>query len=170
MNLKYSLLALTFCSFITSSCKEAEEAATKVEEKIHSTADLKVDNIGEKAAEILKGLPDILLSIEDEASLDAATAKLNDITKQTDALVAAASKLPKPPADQQDKLGDDMKKTIESQWGDKMGKAEQHMAEFAKNNPDLADKARELKNNFRASVGPIRNLFDKDGPLGGPAE
>jgi len=167
---KLPLLVLSSFALISSSCDKAKEAADNAKEQAASFADLKVDTIGEKAAEMLKDLPDILLSIKDEASLDAASEKLDSITKKTDALVAAASKLPKPPADQQAKLADAMSETIESKWGDKMNAAEKHMGEFVKNNPGLADKVGEFKKKFKASVRPIQNIFDEDGALGGADE
>ena len=173
--IKKTLMILSVAgATLVTSCDEAnkkvEEAKAKGEEAVGNFSGLSLDNLSDKAIGIVGGIPDMLMKVKDEASLDEVSGKLDSIKTKVAGFVAAAGKLPKPPKDKLAELGDNFLEKMNSAVEDKLDPVDEHMQKLVSDKPELKDKIMALKDKLEDVIRPLKNLFDEDGAIGKGAE
>jgi len=159
---------------ILASCNDSNNETSSNSNTEESNAgpysDLTIDNIHEPAIEIINKYGTALSSIKDEASIDAANEKFDELKKETDALLAAAAKLEKPPIDKIHSVSSQYGGRVEGGLSEEFQNSRKYVRKIAGMNPELKPKISALTSRFYKEVGPIKNIFDAGGALSYPLD
>jgi len=157
MKTKQTILALCACSIAVLPAQTAapEKPATEKTEEVK--AETPVEKQAFKMFELIGNLPEILGGIKDEASLNAAEAKLEELTTKIKAEEAALLKLEVPDNDARIKLGKKLA-TKEKALNEKMMPVMMGMQTL---DPAVAAKLGPMMQKFGAKMNEGQATMDK---------